>query len=197
MRFQCKEYQMQLISYIFYLVYVAMAITPMLIVFALRNEKVNLFMLNLDSLAFSVSVFLIALLLSCSYICFIKKINKNIQSETMKCSEIEIAEPKYIPIYIAYFVIALSIPKIEYNGWIVFWVVFVMIYFLILRGKFSSFNPYILFCGYNFYEVLVDAGKDRTKYKIFLISKQTIKSFKDNNNLIRLNDFTFLDKGDK
>lgn len=111
---------MQLISHIFYLVYVAMAITPMLIVFALRSEKVDLFVLNLDSLVFSVAILLIALLLSCSYIFFIRKINKNIQAETMKCSEIEIAEPKYIPIYIAYFVIALSIPKIEYNGWIVF-----------------------------------------------------------------------------
>ncbi len=185
---------MQLISHIFYLVYVAMAITPMLIVFALRSEKVNLFALNLDSYSFSVAILLIAFLLSCSYIFFIKKTNKNTQHETMKCSEIEIAEPKYIPIYIAYFVIALSIPKIEYNGWIVFWVIFAMIYFLILKGKFSSFNPYILFCGYNFYEVLIETGKDRAKYKIFLISKQTIKSFKNNNSLIRLNDFTFLDK---
>ena len=188
---------MQLILAVFYLVYVAMALTPMLIVFVLRSDKVDIVAFSFDSWIFAIIVFILAFLLSYSYITFIKKINNDIQPETMECTEIEIAEPRYIPIYIAYFVIALSIPKIENNGWIVFMAVFVLIYFLILKGKFSSFNPYILFCGYNFYEVLIDVNKNQARYKIFLISKQTIKSFKSHNNLIRLNDFTFLDKGEK
>ena len=191
------EYVMQLILAVFYLVYVAMALTPMLIVFVLRSDKVDIVAFSFDSWIFAIIVFILAFLLSYSYITFIKKINNDIQPETMECTEIEIAEPRYIPIYIAYFVIALSVPKIENNGWIVFMAVFVLIYFLILKGKFSSFNPYILFCGYNFYEVLIDVNKNQARYKIFLISKQTIKSFKSHNNLIRLNDFTFLDKGEK
>lgn len=69
---------------------------------------------------------------------------------------------------------------------------------LILKGKFSYFNPYLLFFGYHFYEVSIDTdGEKYAKYKLFLISKQKIKYIKTYNNLIRLNDFTFLDKGDK
>lgn len=41
----------------------------------------------------------------------------------MECSEIEIAEPRYILIYISYFMIAVSI-----DNWIVFIAVFILIY---------------------------------------------------------------------
>ncbi|EAH8791878.1 hypothetical protein EWP86_06355 [Campylobacter jejuni] len=108
----------------------------------------------------------------------------------MNCNEIEIAEPKYIPIYIAYFVIAISIDDCK-----IFCFVFILIYLLILKGKFSYFNPYLLF-SYNFYEISINEDENKyAKYKVFLISNQKIKNIKIHNNLIRLNDFTFLDKG--
>ncbi|AXL33236.1 hypothetical protein C3I17_06015 [Campylobacter jejuni] len=108
----------------------------------------------------------------------------------MNCIEIEIAEPKYIPIYIAYFVIALSV-----DNWKNFCFIFILICLLILKGKFSYFNPYLLF-SYNFYEISINEdGNKYAKYKVFLISNQKIKNIKIHNNLIRLNDFTFLDKG--
>ena len=111
----------------------------------------------------------------------------------MECSEVTIAEPKYIPVYIAYFVIAVSI-----NNLLIFSVVFILIYLLILKGKFSYFNPYLIFLGYHFYEVSIDSNQEKyAKYKLFLISKQAIKDVKIHNELIRLNNFTFLDKGDR
>ena len=133
-----------------------------------------------------------AWIISYLYIYCIKKYNQNTQSEQMECNEIEIAEPKYIPIYITYFVIAVSI-----NDLVIFCFVCILIYLLILKGKFSYFNPYILF-SYHFYEVSISTNDNKyAKYKVFLISKQKIKNIKTHNNLIRLNDFTYLDKGEK
>lgn len=146
----------------------------------------------LDNIVISLCVIVIALSLSYLYIYCTKRHYCHTQGEQMECSEVEIAEPKYIPIYIAYFVIAVSI-----DSWFIFSVVFVVIYLLILFGKFSYFNPYLLFFGYHFYEVAIKPNDCYAKCKVFLLSKEKIKHIKAQSNLIRLNDFTFLDKGDE
>lgn len=186
---------MELLLSIFYLVYVAMALTPLIIIFVLGKDfgttTVYQFVIPNNILCVLCIIF-VALILSYLYIYCVKKYNQNTQSEQMECSEIEIAEPKYIPIYITYFVIAVSI-----NDFMIFCCAFILIYLLILKGKFSYFNPYILF-SYHFYEVSISANDNKyAKYKVFLISKQKIKNIKTHNNLIRLNDFTYLDKGEK
>ncbi|MFC3847173.1 hypothetical protein ACFOPX_01305, partial [Helicobacter baculiformis] len=111
---------------------------------------------------------------------------------------VEVAEPKYIPIYIAYFVIAVSLENCT-----LFIVVFVLIYLLILKGKFSYFNPYLLFFKYHFYEISIDPSQitgnssKYAKYKVFLISKRKLKIEKQYPKLIGLDEFVFLDKGVK
>lgn len=102
----------------------------------------------------------------------------------------EIAEPKFVPMYIAYFVIALSIDD---GNLCLFLIIFSGIFILVQRCKFSFFNPFVLF-GFNFYEVSIK-NNTGTNYKIFLISRQNIKNINELSNLIRLNDFTFLEKG--
>lgn len=186
---------MELFLYIFYFVYVAMAISPILIIFILNNEIQFIYRnMIFNHFCIITVIFIFSSIVSWIYILLYKKYYKNKGSETMVCVEVEIAEPKYIPIYIAYFVIALSIK----NNWIIFDIVFIIIYFLILKGKFSYFNPYLLFFGYHFYEVQIENNlKENAKYKLFLISNKKIKNIKNYNNLIRLNDFTYLDKGDK
>lgn len=173
-----------------------MALTPLMIIFILQNRDMQIFIYQdivLNNIAISLCIIMIALLLSYLYIYCAKKHYQDIQSETIECSEVTIAEPKYIPVYIAYFVIAVSISDL-----LIFSVVFILIYLLIFKGKFSYFNPYLLFFGYHFYEVSVDINREKyAKYKLFLISKQKIKYIKIHSNLIRLNDFTFLDKGDR
>lgn len=173
-----------------------MALTPLMVIFILQNRDMQTFIYEniiFNNLIVALCIIVIALLLSYLYIYCVRKYHQDTESELMKCSEIEIAEPKYIPIYIAYFVIAVSI-----DNWIVFGVVFILIYLLILKGKFSYFNPYLLFLGYHFYEVSIDINRSKyAKYKIFLISNQTIKTIKKCGHLIRLNDFTYLDKRSK
>lgn len=184
---------MELFLYIFYFIYVAIALNPLLIIFILNNEIQFIYKdIIFDNLHITIVIFIFSSILSWLYIFLSKKNNKN--NETMECVETEIAEPKYIPIYVAYFVIALSIK----NNWLIFGIVFIMIYLLIIKGKFSYFNPYLLFFGYHFYEVQIkNNSKGNAKYKLFLISKNKIKNIKNHNNLIRLNDFTYLDRGDK
>lgn len=173
-----------------------MALTPLMVIFILQNRDIQIFIyenIGFNNLIVALCIIVVALLFSHLYIYCIKKYYQNTQSEPMECSEVTIAEPKYIPVYIAYFVIAVSIDDL-----LIFGVIFTLIYLLILKGKFSYFNPYLLFFGYHFYEVSIDSNQEKyAKYKLFLISKQKIKYIKTHNNLIRLNDFTFLDKGNK
>ncbi|STP12962.1 Uncharacterised protein [Helicobacter mustelae] len=171
---------------IFYFAYVAIALSPLAIIFILQNKSIQIPFFELIVVGCIVPLTLVSWL----YIFCIEKHYQNTDDEQMKCDEIEIAEPKYIPIYIAYFVIAVSI-----DNWLIFIVVFVLIYLLILKGKFSYFNPYLLFFGYHFYEVSINMNQGKNaKYKIFLISKRKIKAIKKHNHLIRLNDFAYLDK---
>lgn len=166
-----------------------MALTPLIIIFILQNQDVFHFSIA-GNIMLASCIGIVASLISHCYIYCVRKYNQDMQHEEIECNEIEIAEPKYIPIYIAYFVIAVSI-----DDWLIFSVVFVLIYLLILRGKFSYFNPYLLFFGYHFYEVSIDINQSKyAKYKVFLISNQKIKTMKKHSHLIRLNDFTYLDK---
>lgn len=169
---------------LFYYLYVISSLSPLAIIF-IFNKKLEY------TLEYKMYLGILMLLSSLliSYF-FIRLCERYFSGETMTCKAIEVAEPKYIPIYIAYFVISLSISDIP-----TFLVVFILIFFLILLGKFSYFNPYLLFMGYNFYEVESSSSdsKDSVKYKIFLISKRKIKTIKTYQKLIRLNDFTFLD----
>ncbi|WP_158653592.1 hypothetical protein [Helicobacter salomonis] len=173
---------------LFYFVYVLMALTPAGIIFCLHNATFTLL-----ELAFVLLGGLVCALLSRLYICFVEK--HIAPSDEMRAVEmVEVAEPKYIPVYIAYFVIAVSL-----ENWFMFAVVFIIIYLLILKGKFSYFNPYLLFFGYHFYEISIDLNKTHgqnmyAKFKVFLISKRTLKEKMQYSKLIRLNDFVFLDK---
>ncbi|WP_162982948.1 hypothetical protein [Helicobacter sp. L8] len=173
---------------LFYFVYVLIALTPAGIIFCLHNATFTL--LELASVLLGG---LVCALLSWLYM---RLVEKHIPpSDEMRAVEmVEVAEPKYIPVYIAYFVIAVSL-----ENCLIFIVVFALIYLLILKGKFSYFNPYLLFFGYHFYEISIDSNKLQgqgtyAKFKVFLISKRKLKTTMQYKELIRLNDFVFLDK---
>ncbi len=161
---------------IFSWLYVISAISPIAIIFLLR----------LQHYVWAISIFLFALIHSNI---FLKFCSKNFGDERAECDLVEIAEPKFVPTYIAYFVIALSIDD---GNLCLFLIIFSGIFILVQRCKFSFFNPFVLF-GFNFYEVSIK-NNTGTNYKIFLISRQNIKNINELSNLIRLNDFTFLEK---
>ncbi|MDD7600285.1 MAG: hypothetical protein SPJ69_01150 [Campylobacter sp.] len=165
-----------------YYIYVLLSLTPMLIIFLLKSD--------LNYWLWALLICIVGFALSNLYI-YLQ--NKKTNDEHANIESIEIAEPKYIPIYIAYFVISLSI-----NDIILFFIVYVIVFLFVIKGKFSYFNPYLLL-WYNFYEAEIKNDKS-ANYKIFLISKNIIKNVNKQTNLIRLNDFVFLEhykKGEK
>lgn len=107
----------------------------------------------------------------------------------MECriEEVELASHSFLPNYLGYFFVALSIPNITTLIY-----VYAVIFIFTHLSKALSFNPLFLLFGYQFYFV---TGEDGTR--IFLITKQKMKTYQDAdlNNLRRINDFTFIDMG--
>lgn len=102
---------------------------------------------------------------------------------------ISMANDTYMPSYLGYFFVALSIQN---KDWLTFGVVFCVIYIFTFFSQSLYFNPLFLIFGYNFYYVT-----SHNQTKIFVISrKKDIRgSDKINfNSLKRVNEFTFIDK---
>lgn len=126
-------------------------------------------------LFFIVSWILLKIIKSCS--------NK---SETLNAVSIKPAESSFLPTYIWLFVIALSL-----NDYSIMLYYTILLFILrIFLEKISYFNVFYLFLHYRFYEVTDD-------YSISYILITKRKDLKKNNiifeNLIRLNNFTFLE----
>lgn len=98
--------------------------------------------------------------------------------------EIEIAVDSFLPSYLGYFFVTLSIPNIE-----VFYILFVLIFLFGYKSRLTQFNPVLLILGYKYYYY-----KDRG-IKTLLISKKEYRNPKDVEitNLIRINNFTYLE----
>ena len=120
-----------------------------------------------------------------AWVCIL--ISKHLMVCGMECqiTEVELASHSFLPNYLGYFFVALSIP----NATTLIYVYAVIFVFTHLSQA-LSFNPMFLLFGYQFYFV---TGEDGTK--IFLITKQSMKSHKDAElaDLRRINDFTFID----
>lgn len=99
---------------------------------------------------------------------------------------IESANDIYLPTYLGYFFIALSIP--EKDIFTLFFV-FVTLVLFQLYSQNSYYNPLFLIFMYKFYYLSIDG------MKIFVISKKNIKNTKDLkfDNLRRINNFTYID----
>lgn len=102
-----------------------------------------------------------------------------------KLDQVELASHAFLPSYLGYFFVALSIPNAETLVY-----VYIVIWLFTHLSQALSFNPLFLLFGYQFYFVTIEDGT-----KIFLITKQNMKAYQDVDllNLRRINDFTFID----
>lgn len=100
--------------------------------------------------------------------------------------EIQYANNSFLPSYLGYFFVALSISSIE-SLIFVYSVLFLFTY----KSQALYFNPIFLLFGFNFYNVKDTSGKT-----IFLVTKEKIKSPKSYScdKAYRVNDFTFIDR---
>lgn len=103
--------------------------------------------------------------------------------------DIEQANNAFLPSYLGYFFVALSVPSIE---------TMIFIYSMLLVFTFVSqtlyFNPLFLCFGYNFYYITTESN-----IKQFIISKKEIRSTKNLQfkNLRRINNYTYIDMEDE
>ena len=100
-------------------------------------------------------------------------------------SAIEPVNDRFLPSYLGYFFVALSIPTFK-----IFFIVFAIIAIFIYSSRVSYFNPMFFILKFNFYFVV-----NSKNIKILLITKKQLKdpataSF---NNLKRINNYTFID----
>lgn len=98
---------------------------------------------------------------------------------------IQSAKHIFLPNYLGYFFVALSIPNVE-SFVFVFFVLFLFIY---VTNEFY-FNPFLLLLGYDYYYVKFQ----NTKRKLLLISRDDLDDLSSYTNVYikRVNDYSFI-----
>jgi hypothetical protein len=99
---------------------------------------------------------------------------------------VEQANNAYLPSYLGYFFVALSVP---YCDTLIY--VFAILFLFTYLSQTLYFNPLFLIFGYKFYYLTTPSN-----VKIFVITKKNLRN-PDNANfpvLKRINDFTFIDR---
>ena len=128
--------------------------------------------------------FIIILILSILSIVLIKYLSDDsIEEDTLL--NIEPANDAFLPVYLGYFFVALSIPDIE-----IFFLVFGLIAIFIFYSRISYFNPIFFLFGFNFFYVV-----NKNNVKILLITKRELKKTENIglDEIKRITNYTFID----
>ena len=128
--------------------------------------------------------FLIVILFSWLSLCCTKYLDTD-EIEEGAFIGIEPANDVFLPSYLGYFFVALSVPNLE-----MFIVVFLIIAIFIFYSRASYFNPVFFIFGYHFFFIKKNNG-----VKILVIVKRKLKLVDDISfmNLKRINDYTFIE----
>lgn len=174
-------------------VLLALSSTSLFVVIYVIKTKVHIF----DSIILTYLVYFITVI-GLAYLALLStnylgrgSLASQMRNKKNTLEEIELANHSFLPTYLGYFFIALSIPN---NEWEIFFALYAIMFIFVYLSQNSYFNPLFLLFGYQFYYV-----KTSSDIKLFLISKKLMKDHKiyKFNNLRQINDFTFIDKGDK
>ena len=169
------------------------ATSLILVVYLVKEQKVingySGFLTNLPHwisyvLYFAIPVLLTLLSLLISN--FLADDNIEAEKGQSAIKEVEQANNAYLPSYLGYFFVALSVPHCDT---LIF--VFAILFLFTFLSQTLYFNPLFLFFGYHFYYLTTE-----TKIKIFVITRRNLKNPSGLNfpKLKRINDFTFIDK---
>lgn len=102
-------------------------------------------------------------------------------------ASIEHANNSFLPSYLGYFFVALSI-----GNWEVLWFVYALLFVFTFLSQALYFNPLFLIFGYEFYNITTKNGT-----AIFLISRHKYKKPDDVAIAVafRINNYTFIERG--
>ena len=131
------------------------------------------------------------LLLSFLSLLWIK--SKAADSIANKVNEISPVNNDYLPVYLGYIFVSLSIPADTTGGidWISLSVVYCLVCLFVTFSKSLCFNPIFILFGYGYYKV-----KTSTNVKIFVITKRRIRKNEDEisfPDLRKINELVYLD----
>lgn len=107
--------------------------------------------------------------------------NDNLSS----CTEVEYANSSFIPTYLGYFFVGISLENITQLI-----IVYILIFLFTQLSQTEYFNPIYLLFGYKFYHIKSSKGT-----KLFIITRRKIRnaSQEDFKNLKRINETTFIE----
>lgn len=128
---------------------------------------------------------LIPVLLTGLSIALSSKLGKD-QFKKGEIDSIEHANNSFLPSYLGYFFVALSV-----GNWETLWFVYGVLFIFTFLSQALYFNPLFLIFGYEFYNV-----KTKNGTAIFLISRQKYKTPNDINisTAFRINNYTFIER---
>ncbi len=155
----------------------------MIILYAINGEWT---FFNLPVWLFNILLISIPVLLSLVSIWLSKFLGKDGLSE---CSEFNLADNEFLPVYLGYFFLSISIPS---NNIKMVLVIYGIVFVFTFLSQTQYFNPIFLLFGYHYYHILTQNGT-----RIFIIHKGKIIRNKENlkfENLRRINDTTYIEK---
>jgi len=165
------------------------ATSLILVIFLIKEEKtinyLNQRLINLPDLVSYLFYFTIPVFLTYISI-LISKFLGNANVTKGSIVEVENANNAFLPSYLGYFFVALSVNNSET---LVF--VFLILFVFTFLSQTLYFNPLFLIFGYHFYNI-----STKNKARLFIISKNEINKVDDVEfpKLKRINNFTFIDK---
>jgi len=184
---------MNIVNLFFRLFLTFNATSLILVVFLVKEEvTVNNLNQNLENLPAFISYiiyFLVPVIFTFLSVFLAKSLgDDSIELEEKQSSPIiaiEQANNAYLPSYLGYFFVALSVP---FYDTLIF--VFAILFIFTFLSQTLYFNPLFLFFGFHFYYLTTE-----NNIKIFLITKRILKNPKDLEfpELKRINDFTFIE----
>lgn len=107
------------------------------------------------------------------------------QDSVQNCKESVLADNDFLPVYLGYFLVSLSI-----NDFTTLYFIYIIVFIFTFLTQTQYFNPVFLLFGYHFYHVVTSQGTT-----IFLIVKgKAIRNVQDIKftNMRRLNDTTYI-----
>lgn len=167
---------------IYKLLLTADAVAWMWVVYVI-NEDISF--LHLKSWAFGIILIVATVMLGLLMVWLTKKLGN--ESDVTSCKECSLADGEFLPVYLGYFFVALSVSNI-----ITMVAVFIIVFIFTFLSGTQYFNPIFLLFGYHYYHVLTDNGT-----KIFVIRRgRIIRNPKDIElvSLKRINDTTFIER---
>lgn len=135
---------------------------------------------DLPSWLVSIALLLIPMVLSAVSIWLSRFLSKDNLETPEKLEEANIS---FLPIYLGYFFVGLSIDKAQH----LLFIYLIILLFTVIQMQY--YNPIYLLFGYRFYHIETEQGT-----KVFLIAKKSIRNAADAkfSNLRRINDTTYI-----